>query len=182
MLTTLLMLAWALHVIITRMDGRLDLSSTPPPPSSSTPPTTTTPLARWGAAITSVAGSWATLALNIPDFARFSQNERAQTLGQALGLPLSLSAFCLACALVCAATASYDPEGRIPLSPLDILAERMVGRPALHAVSLLVLASSLMASNIAANLVGPAMDFANMAPRFLNFRRGGLRYMTHDTS
>lgn len=166
------MLTWALHVIFTRMDGRLDLSSTPIPATKTPTTPTTAPLARWGAAITSVAGSWATLALNIPDFARFARDDRSQILGQALGLPLSMSGFCLACALTCAAAASYSPEGRIPLSPLDILADRMAGRPALHAVSLLVLASSLMASNIAANLVGPAMDFANMAPRCLNFRRG----------
>jgi cytosine/uracil/thiamine/allantoin permease len=79
------MLAWALHVIITRMDGRLDLSAVP-----TTTTTTIRPIARWGSAITSVAGSWATLALNIPDFARFAKDERSQILGQALGLPLSL--------------------------------------------------------------------------------------------
>ncbi len=87
------MLAWALHVIVTRMDGRLDLSTIPPLPAASATTTTaatTSPLARWGAAITSVAGAWATLALNIPDFARFAKGERAQVLGQALGLPLSL--------------------------------------------------------------------------------------------
>ncbi len=42
----------------------------------------------------------------------------------------------------------------------------------MQAVCLLVLASSTACSNIAANVVGPAMDFSNMAPRWLNFRRG----------
>jgi len=38
-------------------------------------------------ALTGVVGFWATVALNIPDFTRFAQSQRAQMLGQALGLP-----------------------------------------------------------------------------------------------
>ncbi|HWY31525.1 MAG TPA: cytosine permease, partial [Candidatus Acidoferrum sp.] len=37
--------------------------------------------------LTGVVGFWATVALNIPDFTRYARSQRAQVLGQALGLP-----------------------------------------------------------------------------------------------
>ena len=34
-----------------------------------------------------MVGFWATVALNIPDFTRYAKSQKAQMLGQALGLP-----------------------------------------------------------------------------------------------
>jgi len=41
--------------------------------------------------LTGVVGFWATVALNIPDFTRYARSQRAQMLGQALGLPTTMT-------------------------------------------------------------------------------------------
>ena len=38
-------------------------------------------------------GYWITLSLNIPDFTRYAKTQRSQVVGQALGLPLTMTAF-----------------------------------------------------------------------------------------
>ena len=40
-----------------------------------------------------MVGFWATVALNIPDFTRFAKSQRAQMLGQALGLPPAMTLY-----------------------------------------------------------------------------------------
>ena len=44
-------------------------------------------------ALTSIIAFWATLSLNIPDFTRYATSQRAQVLGQALGLPLTMALY-----------------------------------------------------------------------------------------
>ena len=44
-------------------------------------------------ALTASVGYWATLSLNIPDFTRYARSQKSQMLGQALGLPLTMTAF-----------------------------------------------------------------------------------------
>ncbi|MFL5515149.1 MAG: cytosine permease, partial [Gemmatimonadales bacterium] len=44
-------------------------------------------------ALTASVGYWATLSLNIPDFTRYARSQRSQMLGQALGLPTTMTAF-----------------------------------------------------------------------------------------
>ena len=43
--------------------------------------------------VTANVGYWATLSLNIPDFTRYGRSQRAQVVGQALGLPLPMALF-----------------------------------------------------------------------------------------
>src|SRR3989304_2156316 len=43
--------------------------------------------------LTGMVGFWATLSLNIPDFTRYAKNQKAQMLGQAIGLPPSMISF-----------------------------------------------------------------------------------------
>jgi NCS1 family nucleobase:cation symporter-1 len=43
------------------------------------------------AAVTANVGYWATLSLNIPDFTRYARSQRTQILGQALGLPATMT-------------------------------------------------------------------------------------------
>ena len=40
--------------------------------------------------LTAIVGYWATLALNIPDFTRYSKSQSAQSWGQAFGLPVAM--------------------------------------------------------------------------------------------
>src|SRR6185436_12883929 len=56
------------------------------------------------AALTANVGYWATLSLNIPDFTRYARSQRSQMLGQALGLPLTMTAFAFIGVAVTSAT------------------------------------------------------------------------------
>ena len=49
-------------------------------------------------------GYWATLSLNIPDFTRYARSQRSQALGQALGLPSTMTAFAFIGVAVTSAT------------------------------------------------------------------------------
>src|SRR5262249_56437254 len=50
----------------------------------------------------------------------------------------------------------------------------MFHSPIVVAISMSTVFVATLAVNIAANVVSPANDFANVFPRFINFRRGGL--------
>ena len=66
-------------------------------------------------ALTASVGYWATLSLNIPDFTRYARSQRSQALGQALGLPTTMTAFAFIGVAVTSATivifgkAEWDP-------------------------------------------------------------------------
>ena len=56
------------------------------------------------AALTANVGYWATLSLNIPDFTRYAKSQRSQMLGQAFGLPTTMTAFAFIGVAVTSAT------------------------------------------------------------------------------
>jgi NCS1 family nucleobase:cation symporter-1 len=122
-------------------------------------------------ALTANVGFWATLALNIPDFSRYARSQRDQALGQALGLPAAMGLFSFIGVAVTSATVVIYREG--PLwDPVDV-ASRFTS-PAMHAVALAAICLATLATNLAANVVSPANDFANLWPRRISFRMGGL--------
>ncbi len=43
--------------------------------------------------LTGMVGFWATVALNIPDFTRYATSQRAQAIGQAIGLPTAMTLY-----------------------------------------------------------------------------------------
>ncbi|MFE3874418.1 NCS1 family nucleobase:cation symporter-1 [Kitasatospora sp. NPDC059146] len=115
-------------------------------------------------------GFWSTLALNIPDFTRFGGSQRAQIRGQALGLPTTMTLFALLSVLVTSGSAAV--YGEPVWNPIK-LAAKMESPVALLFALLTVLIATLSV-NIAANVVSPAYDLANLVPRFVNFRTGAL--------
>jgi len=120
--------------------------------------------------LTGMVGFWATLSLNIPDFTRYATSQRAQIRGQAIGLPPSMTLFAFIGVVVTSATTVI--YGTTIWDPVA-LAGRFESK-ALVSVAMLAVAVSTLATNIAANIVSPANDFANLAPRRINFRKGGL--------
>ena len=56
------------------------------------------------AALTANVGYWATLSLNIPDFTRYARSQKSQALGQAMGLPATMTAFAFIGVAVTSAT------------------------------------------------------------------------------
>ncbi len=124
----------------------------------------------FGAGLTAMIGYWATLSLNIPDFSRFARSQRDQILGQSLGLPATMTFYSFIGIVVTSATVVIFGE---PVwDPVQVIAR--FGIPWLSAVALVTLAVATLSTNIAANVVSPANDFANLAPRLVSFRTGGL--------
>lgn len=120
-------------------------------------------------ALTGMVGFWATLSLNIPDFTRYARNQRAQQRGQALGLPPSMTLFAFIGVIVTSSTSIIF--GETIWDPL-VLAGRFQDR-LLVTVAMIAVAISTLATNIAANMVSPANDFANLAPKKISFTTGG---------
>src|SRR5688572_1945723 len=121
-------------------------------------------------ALTGMVGFWATLSLNIPDFTRYAKSQRAQIRGQALALPSSMTLFSFIGVVVTSATTII--YGTTIWDPL-VLAGKFESK-LLVSLAMIAVAISTLATNIAANIVSPANDFAQLAPRKINFRTGGL--------
>ena len=120
--------------------------------------------------LTGVVGFWATVALNIPDFTRYARSQRAQVLGQALGLPATMTFYSFIGVAVTSATAIIF--GQAIWDPVQVLAR--LGNPIAVVIAILALLLATLNVNVAANLVSPSNDFSNLAPRLISFRTGGL--------
>lgn len=125
-------------------------------------------------ALTGAVGYWATLSLNIPDFTRYAHSQRDQVLGQVFGLPTTMALYSFIGAAVTSAAVIIYPE--VPEKQLwdPVVLISLFKNPAVLAVSLFALSLATLATNIAANVVSPANDFAHLAPRYVGFRTGGL--------
>jgi NCS1 family nucleobase:cation symporter-1 len=120
-------------------------------------------------ALTGMIGFWATLSLNIPDFSRYACTQRDQVLGQAIGLPPTMALYSfIGVAVTSATTIIY---GKTLWDPVDVLTR--FTNPVVLVVAMLALCIATLATNIAANVVSPANDFAHLAPRLISFRTGG---------
>jgi nucleobase:cation symporter-1, NCS1 family len=120
-------------------------------------------------ALTGMVGFWATLSLNIPDFTRYAKSQKAQIKGQIIGLPPSMTLFAFVGVVVTSATTIVF--GTTIWDPV-VLAGKFDSK-LLVSVAMIAVAISTLATNIAANIVSPANDFANFAPSKINFRIGG---------
>ena len=120
-------------------------------------------------ALTGMVGFWATLSLNIPDFTRYAVNQNAQIKGQIIGLPPSMAVFSFIGVVVTSATTII--YGTTIWDPL-VLAAKFDSK-ILVSLAMIAVAISTLATNIAANIVSPANDFANLTPSKINFRKGG---------
>ena len=123
-------------------------------------------------ALTGMVGFWATLSLNIPDFTRYAKSQKAQIRGQAYALPASMTLFSFIGVVVTSATVII--YGHTIWDPLELAGK--FENKMLVSIAMIAVAISTLATNIAANIISPANDFANLAPSRINFRMGG--YMT----
>ena len=120
--------------------------------------------------LTGVVAFWATVALNIPDFTRYAKGQREQMLGQALGLPTTMTLYSFIGIAVTSATvvvfggAIWDP----------VVVMSRLGNPVAVVVAMLALLLATLNVNVAANVVSPANDFSNLYPRKISFKTGGL--------
>ena len=122
--------------------------------------------------LTAMVGFWATLSLNIPDFTRYARSQKDQIVGQALGLPPTMTLYAFIGVAVTSATVLIFPGGKVIWDPVELLGR--IGGPFTVLLSMVALSIATLTTNLAANVVSPANDFSNAAPRLISFRTGGL--------
>src|ERR1700682_1475255 len=120
--------------------------------------------------LTGVVGFWATVSLNIPDFTRYARSQRDQMVGQALGLPATMTFYSFIGIAVTSATLIIF--GQALWDPVAVLSR--LGNPFAVVIAMLALLMATLNVNVAANVVSPANDFSNLLPRRISFRTGGL--------
>jgi nucleobase:cation symporter-1, NCS1 family len=120
--------------------------------------------------LTGVVGFWATVSLNIPDFTRYARSQRDQMLGQALGLPPTMTFYSFIGIAVTSATLIIF--GQALWDPVAVLSR--LGNPWAVVIAMIALLIATLNVNVAANVVSPANDFSNLSPRRISFRTGGL--------
>jgi nucleobase:cation symporter-1, NCS1 family len=120
--------------------------------------------------LTGVVGFWATVALNIPDFTRYASSQRSQVLGQALGLPTTMTFYSFVGVAVTSATVIM--YGQAIWDPVVVLSK--LGNPIAVIIAMIALLMATLNVNVAANVVSPANDFSNLYPRRISFKTGGL--------
>ncbi|MCL6478312.1 MAG: NCS1 family nucleobase:cation symporter-1 [Peptococcaceae bacterium] len=119
--------------------------------------------------LTGMIGFWSTLALNIPDFTRYAKDQKSQVWGQVLGLPTTMAVFSFIGVIVTAATiivfgqAIWDPVALLSkFSPIVVI---------LGTFGIVV---ATITTNIAANVVAPAIGISNAVPRKITFGMGAV--------
>jgi len=120
--------------------------------------------------LTGMVGFWATVALNIPDFTRYAKSQRAQAVGQALGLPPAMTLYSFIGVAV--TSASVVLFGQAIWDPVKLLGQ--FHQPVVASIALVALLVATLNTNVAANVVSPSNDFSNLNPRLISFRTGGF--------
>jgi nucleobase:cation symporter-1, NCS1 family len=120
--------------------------------------------------LTASVGYWATLSLNIPDFTRYARSQKSQMLGQALGLPLTMTAFAFIGVAVTSATLVIYGQA-IP-NPVELMTR--FDSVAIILFATVVIFAAQITTNMAANVVSPSNDFSNLNPKRISYVTGGL--------
>ncbi|MBZ5603260.1 MAG: NCS1 family nucleobase:cation symporter-1 [Acidobacteriia bacterium] len=120
--------------------------------------------------LTAMVGFWATVALNIPDFTRYATSQRAQMIGQALGLPAAMTLYSFIGVAV--TSASVVLFGQAIWDPVTLIGK--FHQPLVAFIALIAILLATLNTNVAANVVSPSNDFSNLNPRLISFRTGGV--------
>lgn len=120
--------------------------------------------------VTAMIGFWSTLSLNMPDFTRFGRSQREQAVGQVVALPTTMTIFAMMGIVITSASAVI--YGQAIWDPVELVG-RFENRLVV-AISMFTVVVATLGVNIAANVVSPANDFANIKPGKISFKTGGL--------
>ncbi|WP_433171159.1 NCS1 family nucleobase:cation symporter-1 [Actinoallomurus sp. CA-150999] len=122
------------------------------------------------AAVGLTVGVLATLMLNFSDFARYAPDRRSVVRGNFWGLPVNWTAFALTSVIVSAA--SMKVYGHALLEPAKLLEQ--IHNDIVFVIGAGVFVLATVGVNIVANFVSPAFDLANVWPKHVTFKRGGV--------
>lgn len=124
--------------------------------------------------LNSVLGNYATLGLNIADFARYAKSPNATTI-QAIVIPVIFTLVGLLG--IFTAAASELAYGQIEWNPITIVGywnDGSSGGRAAAAFGAIGLIIVTLGINIAANSISAANDLVSFCPKYINIRRGQL--------
>ncbi|MBB5912677.1 NCS1 family nucleobase:cation symporter-1 [Nocardia transvalensis] len=117
-----------------------------------------------------IVAFFGTFLLNISDFTRSSPSPRSMRRANLWGLPVNFLVFAVTVAVV--TTGSATLFGEAVTDPIELV-QRIDNTPVL-VFATLVFTVATVGVNVAANVVSPAFDFSNIAPRYITFERGGV--------
>jgi NCS1 family nucleobase:cation symporter-1 len=117
-----------------------------------------------------VVAYFSTLLLNYCDFSRFAPSQKTVKRGTLLGLPLNFAVFTVITVIVTAG--SVKVFGSAIRDPVEIVAR--IGNTWVMILGALAFTTATIGINIVANFVSPAYDLANVAPKYIDFKRGGM--------
>ncbi|NND70365.1 MAG: NCS1 family nucleobase:cation symporter-1 [Rhodothermales bacterium] len=126
--------------------------------------------------LTGMVGFWATMSLSISDITRYAKNQRDQVVGQFVGLPGAMMLYSFVGIFVTAAAIVNFGDIIIgedaPWDPVTLLGK--FDNPATVIIAQIFMIIATLSTNIAANVIAPANAFANLNPRKISFRAGGV--------
>lgn len=126
--------------------------------------------------LTAMVGFWATMSLSIADITRYARTQKEQVVGQFLGLPGTMVLYSFVGIFVTfAAVVNFESvliSQDAPWDPVSLLAE--FDNPTVVIISQLFMIIATLSTNIAANVIAPANAFANLFPKKISFRAGGV--------
>ncbi len=126
--------------------------------------------------LTAMVGFWATMSLSIADITRYARTQKEQVIGQFLGLPGTMMLYSFIGIFVTfAAVINFEDiliSQDAPWDPVSLLAR--FENPIIVIISQVFMIIATLSTNIAANVIAPANAFANIYPKKINFRSGGI--------
>lgn len=126
--------------------------------------------------LTAMVGFWATMSISIADITRYAVSQKAQVLGQFMGLPGTMVLYSFVGVFVtCAAVINFNDiliSDDAPWDPVSLLSR--FENPAVVIFSQIAMIIATLSTNIAANVIAPANAFSNLFPKKLSFKGGGV--------
>jgi nucleobase:cation symporter-1, NCS1 family len=113
---------------------------------------------------------FSTLLLNFCDFSRFAPDRRTVVRGNFLGLPVNFLAFAVVTVAVTAGSVAVFGEALT--DPVEIVAR--IGNVWVTLIGAITFIVATIGINVVANFVSASYDLSNVAPKYVDFRRGGL--------
>ncbi len=131
---------------------------------------TGSPVQAFIAIVGTMVAYFAAVVINFGDFSRFLRSERDMKLGNLIGLPVNMAFFSFIALVITAGTLVLFGEALT--NPSDIV-ERVDALP-LTIIAALTFFAATVGINMVANFIPPAYDLANLFPKRISFRMGGL--------
>ena len=113
---------------------------------------------------------FSTLLLNFCDFSRFAPDRPTVVRGNFWGLPINFMAFAIVTVAVTAG--SIAVFGEAITDPVEIVAR--INNVWVTVIGAITFVIATIGINVVANFVSASYDLANVAPKHIDFRRGGL--------